>query len=126
MTPKKKKTLYEIPRWPRCHYHVHSLRKALHRILLLYFGPHTSPSPSPSPRTHGRCVFVDRRNVMHAFIPKEDLFIPSVSRTSYTPSVIPNTKKKEKRKKGDVSCFMLVKACSVRTSLIFQPTPSGL
>lgn len=97
MTPPKKKTLYEIPRWPRCHYHVHSLRKALHRILLLYFGPHTSASPSP--RTRGRCVFVNRRNVIHGFIRKEDLFIPSVSRTSYTPSVIPNTKKKEKKKR---------------------------
>jgi hypothetical protein len=51
-------------------------------------------------------------------------FIPSVSRMSYTPSVIP----KQKRRVGGRCVMLYVGEGLLRTvfSLIFQPTPSGL
>jgi len=133
-SPPQKKTLYEFPYWNKMLLRLgqdvltvfilcvkHSVR-----ILLLYFGPTPPlpPCPPRPPRTRERCVC--RSAECHACLHSKGrcvLFRQSAECHTHLPSF---QNKKKRGAGGDVSCFMLVKACSVRSSLIFQPTPSGL
>lgn len=87
----------------------------------------SDPTPRPPPPlAHAEDVFLSIGGMSYtaSFGRKICLFRQSAERHTHLLSF--QTQKKRKKKKGRRVMFMLVKACSVRTSLIFQPTPSGL